>query len=132
MGCLSKGIHQDVWIGKDNSFTLRLEKVSPDLLRTPADLSSALSMTLELVPGAAGLGEHTLSVNINDPDAPIDWWNTDQVNGEVEFVLGPWAETAGVPEGVYDARLTVVDPIHPNGIVWFSCANDELTLSVHA
>jgi hypothetical protein len=126
MTCASRTarIYHDVWYGADNAFTLALIKVSPDGVRSPADLTTALSMELTI-------NGSTLVVNANDPGAPIDWWSVDAMSGEVTFQLGQWAALEAIPAGTYPARLTVVDPIHPNGTVWLSESLGELMVRVH-
>jgi len=126
MSCATKrlaSIHKNVWSGADNRFRLRLDKVAWDLTSSPADLTSVISMTLEIE-------GHAITVNNGEIGGAINWWDN-PASGEVEFKLGAWVEQDAIAPGSYVAQLTVVDPINPNGVVWTSFANGELTLIVH-
>ena len=122
--CRVLRLDKDVWWGRDNRFVLRLDKIALDLARSPADLSQVTSMRLEIE-------GYALQVPVGEVYAGINWWDENLETGEVAFLLGLWAEQEAIPEGRYPARLVVFDALNPNGIVWISFANGELTLDIH-
>lgn len=121
---MSCRIDKLVWYGHDNAIKLLLSNMETDGTKTPADLIAVQSMSLELE------GQPVLTVNKNDVDAPIDWWDESLSQGEVILVLGSWAEENSVPLGRYSAALVSYDLAHPNGIVWTSHAKRELMIHI--
>ena len=113
---------KDVWLGADNTFTLTLQELSPSGAVADVDVSAATSMVLIV----GGLVHTQLAA---DADKAVDWL-TGSGDGKVVFKLGDLFKTSGVSTGAHVAELHVIDPSTPNGVVWFSKANKELTLRV--
>lgn len=118
--CRTLRLEKEVWPGRDNSFTLRLDKVALDHTRTPADLTAVFAMQLDI-------DGFSLSVASGEVDPGIDWWHEDLAMGEVVFRLGEWAEAQGIPAGRYSARLITFDPLNQDGIVW---VDGDLTIDI--
>ena len=113
---------KDVWSGRDNSFRLRLDVVASDGTVTPEDLSGVL--TVELL-----LGDAVLTVNVNDSNAGINWWDGSLDVGEMQFELGDFIQSAGLARGQWAAELVLYSAVYPDGIVWVSEKNRELLIN---
>ena len=117
-------IEHIVYTGADNIFTLLLSSQTPDGITTPVDLVSINTMTLEL------LGQPTITVNRNAANAAIDWWDEALNTGEVNFQLGPWAQSNSIPAGNYSCQLISYDLVNTNGVVWTSHAVDQFWVGI--
>lgn len=121
---MKRQITKDVWRGRDNTFGLRLDEEDLSGNRTPVDLSAVTSVLLETT-------NFSLTVDRDDVDAAVNWWDIKLSTGQIEFSLGAWAESNSIPAGEHVCRLTLFDPSNPNGVVWISFDNRELTLDIN-
>lgn len=116
-------IVKDVWQGKDNHFNLMLESTDEANVKSPLDTSLVTKVDLEFE------NSNTLTVNRDDADAPINWWDADLDQGEIQFELGDFA--SGMTPGAYNTRLVIYSLATPDGVVWASFARHELVISIH-
>lgn len=127
-------ISKMVFPGSNNVFILRLGNAPPDdtgwegddeLVApiAPANLSSVDKMELDI-------GGELLSVDWGMLDAPINWWDNSLEQGAVRFMLGGWAESVGLPVGLYTGELQTFDPLHPDGVYWTTHDQRQLQLTV--
>ena len=112
------------WEGRDNQFKLMLEIVE-DNSTVASDLSDVTEALFELQ-HADGSDGPSITVQRDDANAIIDWWDADLDTGEMLFKLGLWAETFAY-DTPYKGRLTLTTPNSSNGIVWISWGNSYLT-----
>ena len=124
MGCQT--IQHTVYSGADNTFTLELSTMAPDGTITLANLSVVDNTTLTLE------GQIGLTVPKNQVGAPINWWDVDLTEGQMQFQLGPWVQTNMIPAGTYKALLVTYDANNSNGIVWTEYDNPALWITIHS
>lgn len=117
-------IVKDVWQQRDNHFSLLLEATEPGGNREPADSTQVTRVMLELEEGPS------LTVDRDEVDAMINWWDVALDPGEFRFQLGDFATFAS--PGAYAARLTLYSLSSPDGVVWASFARQELRMSIHS
>ena len=122
---LCNRISKNVWAGRDNDFRLLLELDPPDGPPAPFDLSDVTSVDFVL-------GGETLTVNVNDANAPINWWDISLDPGEIHFRLGDFVASVSLANGTYPAELVLYAPGYTDGLVWFSAVGRELLIRVVA
>ena len=118
---MAKTIKEDVFVGTDNSFTLKVSDENGE----PLDLGGITRMKLWLG-GSCNyeIDSQTFTSAFN--------WNTPASGGigDTEFRLGLPTETLGIPAGNYSSRWKVFTPLSTNGIIITDPSNATTRLKI--
>ena len=118
---MAKTLKEDVFIGTDNSFTIKIS----DEEGSPLPLDTILRMKLWLG-GACNyeIDSQTFASAFN--------WVTPVSGGigDTEFNLGLPAETLNIPAGNYSSRWKIFTALSPNGIVVTDPSNANFRLKI--
>ena len=117
---MAKTLKEDVFIGTDNSFTIKISQDS-----VPVDLASVSRMKLWLGTDC------TYEVDSQAYPLAFNWITpTSGGVGDTEFKLGLPVEALAIPAGNYKARWKLFSALTPNGVVVVDPSNSVAQLRV--